>query len=151
MYTGRTTQPCCVCDDPDTAARVDIPPRSIMLMENAGSVAWRDIVGTVSVHFCGDDWKLIVELVTEMKMNPLGRCNVARASFNIREDFEALLADTKDEPDQTALESRLITEARETLDAYERDPMVETRDYVEAWITLDTLSELDIIDSSWRL
>jgi hypothetical protein len=29
MYTGRTEKPCCLCGDPETAHRIDIPPRTI--------------------------------------------------------------------------------------------------------------------------
>jgi hypothetical protein len=111
VYIGQTAQACCLCDDPDTTARIDIPLRSILLIKDSGSVAWRDIVGAVSVHFCAGDWKLVGELVTEINTNPIGQYNVARASFSIREYFEALLAETRDEPNQTVVESRLITYA----------------------------------------
>jgi hypothetical protein len=144
MYTGRTEQPCCLCDDPETKARLDLPPRAVLLMKNSGPIAWRDIVGEVSVYFCQSDWSLVSELVVEMDMNPLSRCNVARASFSIREDFEALLNEVRSEPDQTELESRMLTEARETLETYDEDPMVEERDLVEAKLILTSLAELGV-------
>jgi hypothetical protein len=140
MYTGKTEQPCCLCDDPDTAARIDVPPRAVPLMKHSGSVAWRDIVGEVSIHFCESDWDLVTDLVS-MGLNPLSRCNVARASFSIREDFEALLNATREAPDQRAQEAGFLDEARETLDDYGEDPMVEERDFVEAWVVVDALSE----------
>ncbi|PSQ50500.1 hypothetical protein BRD12_04610 [Halobacteriales archaeon SW_12_67_38] len=61
MYTGKTEQPCCLCGDPDTATRLDLPPRAVRSMKNAGSIAWRDIVGEVSIHFCESDWALVFE------------------------------------------------------------------------------------------
>ncbi|MUV58397.1 hypothetical protein [Halogeometricum sp. CBA1124] len=140
MYTGKTEQPCCLCDDPETVARVDVPPRAVPMMKHSGPIAWRDIVGEVSIHFCESDWELVRDLVVEMDMNPLSRCNVARASFSIREDFEAFTSRTREEPDQTELESRLRADARETMANYGDDPMVEERDYVEASIVLDALS-----------
>ncbi|ELZ26501.1 hypothetical protein C474_20174 [Halogeometricum pallidum JCM 14848] len=140
MYTGKTEQPCCLCDDRDTVARIDVPPRAVPLMKHSGSVAWRDIVGEVSIHFCESDWDLVTDLVA-MGLNPLSRCNVARASFSIREDFEALLNATRDAPDQRAQEAGFLDEARETLDDYGEDPMVEERDFVEAWVVVDSLSE----------
>ncbi|SFR47163.1 hypothetical protein SAMN04487947_1818 [Halogeometricum rufum] len=140
MYTGKTEQPCCLCDDPETVARVDVPPRAVPMMKHSGPIAWRDIVGEVSIHFCESDWELVRDLVVEMDMNPLSRCNVARASFSIREDFEAFTSRTREEPDQTELESRLRADARETVANYGDDPMVEERDYVEASIVLDALS-----------
>jgi hypothetical protein len=110
------------------------------MMKHSGPIAWRDIVGEVSIHFCESDWELVRDLVVEMDMNPLSRCNVARASFSIREDFEAFTSRTREEPDQTELESRLRADARETVANYGDDPMVEERDYVEASIVLDALS-----------
>ncbi|QIB74134.1 hypothetical protein GL213_09070 [Halogeometricum borinquense] len=142
MYTGKTEKPCCLCDSPETVARVDIPPRAVRLMKHSGPIAWRDIVGEVSIHFCESDWELVRDLVVEMDMNPLSRCNVARASFSLREDFEALLNQTRAAPDQTELESRLLADARETIANYGEDPMIAERDYVEASIVLDALAAL---------
>ncbi|SFR42247.1 hypothetical protein [Halogeometricum limi] len=147
MYTGKTEQPCCLCDDPETVARVDIPPRAVRLMKHSDPIAWRDIVGRASIHFCESDWELVCDLV-EMGMNPLSRCNVARASFSIREDFEAMLNQTRDEPDQTELESRLLADARETLSAYGDDPMVEQRDFVEARLVVDSLAEFGVTEEN---
>lgn len=148
MYTGQTEQPCCLCNHHETVSRLDLPPRAIKLMKNSGSIAWRDVVGTVSIHFCADDWNLIRDLITEMQLNPLGRCNVAQASFSIREDFEAVLSDTKPEPDQTAVEERLISTAQKTLAEIDSDPLIEERDHVEALLTLQTLMKLDVISST---
>ncbi|MFB6156689.1 MAG: hypothetical protein ABEJ34_02470 [Haloferacaceae archaeon] len=146
MYTGRTEQPCCLCGNPETATRIDVPPRAVSLMENAGSIAWRDIVGSVSIHFCADDWETVRDLVLEMGLNPLGRCNAARASFSIREDYEALLNATRDEPDQRGLEERMLDDAERTLDAYAEDPMVEDRDAVEARVIRMALADGDGTD-----
>ncbi|ADQ67391.1 hypothetical protein C499_08070 [Halogeometricum borinquense DSM 11551] len=142
MYTGKTEKPCCLCDSPETVARVDLPPRAVRLMKHSGPIAWRDIVGEVSIHFCESDWELVRDLVVEMDMNPLSRCNVARASFSLREDFEALLNQTRAAPDQTELESRLLADARETIANYGEDPMIAERDYVEASIVVDALAAL---------
>ncbi|MFC7137386.1 hypothetical protein [Halobaculum litoreum] len=146
MYTGRTEQPCCLCDSPDTVARIDIPPRAVQLMKHSDPIAWRDIVGEVSIHFCESDWETVADLVVNLGMNPLSRCNVARASFDLREDFEALLNDTRDEPDQTELEQRLLAAADETL-ANVDDPMTEERDVVEARVVVDSLEELDVVSA----
>ena len=145
MYTGKTEQPCCLCDDPDTAHRLDLPPRAVTLMANSDPIAWRDIVGEVSVHFCQDDWETVRDLVVEMGLLPLSRCNVARASFDIREDFEALLNEVRDEPDQTEVERRMLAAAAETVAARD-DPMTEERDLVEALIVRRSLTELGVAD-----
>jgi len=144
MYTGRTEQPCCLCGDRETVARLDLPPRAVRLMKHSDPIAWRDIVGEVSVHFCESDWDLVSELALDVGVLPLSRCNAARASFNIREDFEALLNETRSEPDQTALEERLLARADRILDDYDDDPMVERRDAVEAWIVRTALEELEV-------
>jgi hypothetical protein len=144
MYTGQTNQPCCLCGDVDTVARLDLPPRAVQLMANSDPIAWRDIVGEVSIHFCADDWDLVSGLAVDVGVLPLSRCNVARASFSIREDFEALLNATKGEPDQTELEGRLLDRADEAIDGYGDDPMVERRDLVEARVTRMALEELGV-------
>lgn len=141
MYTGRTEQPCCLCDDDDTVARLDLPPRAVTLMRNSGPIAWRDIVGEVSIHFCESDWDLVRELVLDMGMQPLSRCNVARASFSLREDFEALLNETRDEPDQTALERRVIDRSRAVVDAPDAEPQAA----VQARVVLRALDELGVV------
>ncbi|AKU07480.1 hypothetical protein [Haloferax gibbonsii] len=143
MYTGRTDQPCCLCDDPKTVARIAVPPRAVTLMENAAPIAWRDIVGDVTLQFCKSDWELVTELVLDLGMHPLSRCNVARADFSIREDFEALLNSTREEPDQTAQEDRMLAEARAVIDDAD-DPMVEARDLVEAHVVVRALAELGV-------
>ncbi|QIB78493.1 hypothetical protein G3A49_10230 [Haloferax volcanii] len=143
MYTGRTDQPCCLCDDPKTVARIAVPPRAVTLMENAAPIAWRDIVGDVTLQFCESDWELVTELVLDLGMHPLSRCNAARADFSIREDFEALLNSTRDEPDQTEQEDRLLAEARAVIDDAD-DPMVEERDLVEAHVVVRAMAELGV-------
>jgi hypothetical protein len=84
-------------------------------MKHAGAIAWQDIVGEVSIHFCADDWTLVRELVLEMGLNPLSRCNVARASFDLREDFEALLNATRERPDHAPIERRMAEESEAVL------------------------------------
>lgn len=145
MYTGRTQQPCCLCDDHDTSHRIAVPPRAIQLMENGDPIAWRDVVGTVTLEFCESDWAVVCDLVLETGMSPLSRCNVARADFDLREDFEALLNDTRGEPDQTELEERLLAEAAETVAAAD-DPMTEDRDLVEARVVQLSLQELGVAE-----
>ena len=140
MYTGRTEQPCCLCDDPDTVARLDLPPRAVTLMRNADPIAWRDIVGEVSIHFCESDWQLVRELVLDVGVLPLSRCNVAHASFSLREDFEALLNATRDEPDQTELETRVLDRSREVID----DPDAEPQAAVQARVVVRALDELGV-------
>ena len=143
MYTGKTEQPCCLCGDPDTTARLDLPPRAVQLMQNAEPIAWRDIVGEVSIHFCQSDWALVRDLVLNVGVSPLSRCNVAHASFDLREDFEALLNQTRDEPDQTELESRLLDRSDEIL--AREDDLVEERDVVEASVIRWALAEFDLL------
>jgi hypothetical protein len=144
MYTGRTEQPCCLCGDPDTAARVDLPPRAVQLMKHSGPIAWRDIEGEVSIHFCASDWELVEDLVVEKGLNPLGRCNVARASFVLREDFEALLNETREEPDQRPLEREMYEAAAGVIEEYDdADSLHSPRDLVEARLVRWSLAELD--------
>jgi hypothetical protein len=144
MYTGKTEQPCCLCGDPDTTARLDLPPRAVQLMQHGDPIAWRDIVGEVSIHFCQNDWDLVRDLVLNVGVSPLSRCNVAHASFDLREDFEALLNQTREEPDQTELESRLLDRSAEVLDA-DDDALVEERDVVEATVVRWALAEFDLL------
>jgi len=143
MYTGKTEMPCCLCGDADTVSRLDLPPRVVQLMKNADPIAWRDIVGEVSIHFCESDWELVCDLVLDAGMHPLNRCNVARASFDIREDFEALLNDVRDEPDQSPTERRMRAESERVITEYEHDEAIETRDLVEARVITWALSDLD--------
>lgn len=113
-------------------------------MANADPIAWRDIVGQVSIHFCESDWDTVRDLVLDTGMHPLSRCNVARASFDLREDFEALLNDTRAEPNQTELEADLVEQARSTLEKAD-DPLTDDRDLVEAGITLLALEEFGVV------
>jgi hypothetical protein len=143
MYTGRTEKPCCLCGRPETAHRIDIPPRAVQLLKHSEPIAWRDIEGEVSLHFCADDWNTVRDLVLETGMSPLSRCNAARASFVLREDFEALLNATREEPDQRPLETEMLDDARETLERFEAgDDLVEVRDVVEARIVSWALEDL---------
>ena len=146
MYTGKTEKACCLCGNPETKSRLDLPPRAVPLMKHAEAIAWRDIVGEVSIYFCADDWETIRELVLETGMSPLSRCNVARASFDLRSDFEALLNEVRDEPDHSELEAEMRAEAKRTLDDPE-DPYVDERDLVEArvvqWVFEDTQPTAD--------
>ncbi|AFK19189.1 hypothetical protein E6P09_10430 [Haloferax mediterranei ATCC 33500] len=143
MYTGRTDQPCCLCDDPKTVTRIAVPPRAVTLMQNAAPIAWRDIVGDVTLQFCESDWELVSALVLDLDTHPLSRCNVARADFSIREDFEALLNSTRDEPDQTEQEQQLLAEAHEVVGNAD-NPMVEQRDLVEAHVVIRAMAELGV-------
>ncbi len=111
-------------------------------MANSDPIAWRDIVGEVSLHFCASDWETVRELVLEVDVNPLPRCNVARASFDLREDFEALLNRNRPEPDQTELEQRFAAEARETLAAANQGKASDQA-RVEASVVLLALEDLD--------
>ena len=147
MYTGRTDTPCCLCGDPRTQSRIEIPPRAVTLMENSGPIAWQDIVGPVTIQFCADDWELVRDLALEMGHHPLSQCNVAYASFDLREDFEAMLSATKDAPDQMALEERLRDRSREVLGSAD-DPLTEPRALVEATVIDAALDELSVSSSA---
>ncbi len=144
MFTGRTDTPCCLCGQAKTSSRIEVPPRAVTLMKNSGPIAWQDIVSPVTLQFCADDWELVADLALDMGHHPLSRCNVAYASFDLREDFEALLNETK-EPNQTELETRLRERSREVLDSTD-DPMTETRDLVEATVIEVALDELDVAE-----
>jgi len=141
MYTGKTEKACCLCGNPDIRTRLDLPPRAVPLLKHAEAIAWRDIVGEVSIYFCESDWRTVRDLVLETGMSPLSRCTVARASFDLREDFEALLNDVRDEPDHTELEREMLADAEAALENRD-DPYVEERDLVEArviqWAFEDT-------------
>src|SRR6056297_3254593 len=130
MYTGKTEKACCLCGNPDTKTRLDLPPRAVPLLKHADPIAWQDIVGEVSLYFCDSDWETVRDLVLETGMSPLSRCNAARADFDLREDFEALLNDVRDEPDHSDLEARMQREAESVL-ADPQGPHVEDRDLVE--------------------
>jgi hypothetical protein len=152
MYTGQTEQPCCLCGNPDTATRIDIPPRVVQLLKNSGPIAWRDIEGEVSLHFCASDWETVSDLVLETGMSPLPRCNVARASFVLREDFEALLNDTREEPNQRPLEREMLADAAEVISEYDdTDALHSERDLVEARIVQWAMTELSEVDDESSL
>ena len=142
MYTGTTEEPCCLCGTEETATRIDLPPRAVQLMRHGDPIAWRDIESTVTVYFCADDWETVRDLVLETGMSPLSRCNVAHASFDLREDFEALLNDVREEPDQRPREREMLADARETIETYGEDDHVEERDVVEARIVTWALEDL---------
>ncbi len=73
-------------------------------------------------------------------MSPLPRCNVAYASFDLREDFEALLNATRDEPDQTETERRLLAKSDRAL----ADDDAEPRAVVEAKVVQWALEDLGV-------
>lgn len=145
MYAGLKNTPCCLCGRDDTHTRIELPPRALSLMENGDPIAWRDVVGTVTLRFCESDWDLVRDLVIEMDTHPLSRCNAAHVSLDLREDHEALFTATKAATDQTELESGLEREAEATLEAAEDgDTHTDDRDVVEALVVLRALSELDV-------
>lgn len=143
MYTGKTGRPCCLCGNPDTVSRLDLPPRAVQLFDNSGPIAWRDIVGEVSLYFCASDWETVVDLVLDAGMNPLSRCNAARADFDLRADFEALLNDVRDEPDQTPLEREMQAESDRVIAAYDEDDHLDVRDLVEARVITWAFEDLE--------
>ena len=146
MYTGKTEKPCCLCGNPDTESRLDLPPRAVQKLDNSGPIAWQDIVGEVSIYFCESDWETVVDLVLDTGMSPLSRCNAARADFDLREDFEALLNDVRDEPDQRPLEREMREESRRVIEEYEEDDHVDVRDLVEARVVTWALEDLGADD-----
>ncbi|WP_435159904.1 hypothetical protein [Halorubrum sp. SY-15] len=145
MYAGLKNTPCCLCGGSDTHTRIAVPPRALRLMANGDPIAWRDVVGTVTLRFCADDWSLVRDLALEMDTHPLSRCNAAHVSLDLREDHEALLSATKSATDQTDLEARLAAEAEATLAAVD-DDYTEPRDVVEAIVVLRALEELGVRD-----
>ncbi len=146
MYAGLTNTPCCLCGREETSTRIAVPPRALTLLRNGEPIAWRDVVGPVTIRFCADDWSVVRDLAIRMDTHPLSRCNAAYASFDLREDHEALLSATKEATDQTALEERLASRATATLDAVD-DPYTEERDVVEAIVVLRALEELGVWDA----
>lgn len=142
MYTGKTEQPCCLCGDPDTSARIDLPPRALQLCKHGDPIAWQDVVGDVSIYFCASDWELVADLVLHVGVNPLPRCNAARASFDLREDFEALLNDVREEPDQRPLEAEMRADAREAIDAHDSGEEVGEQRLVQSRIVRWALDDL---------
>ena len=142
MYTGKTEKPCCLCGSPDTVSRINIPPRAVQLLDKSGPIAWQDIVGEVSIYFCESDWETVTDLVLDAGMSPLSRCNAARADFDLREDFEALLNDVRDEPDQQPLEAEMREESERVMTEFESDDNIEIRDLVEARVVTWALDDL---------
>ncbi len=142
MYTGKTEKPCCLCDDREIETRIDLPPRAIQQLQYGDRIAWQDVVGIVSIYFCANDWETVSELVLELGLSPLPRCNVARASFDLREDFEALVNQRKDEQDHQALEERLWAESERVLDGETEYP-ADDRELVEAHVVRWVLDDLD--------
>jgi len=114
-------------------------------MRNGDPIAWRDIEGEVSVHFCANDWETVRGLVIDSGLSPLGRCNAARADFDLRADFETLLNDRRDRPDHDAVERRLLERAREA-----DDPTATDRERVQAWLVRSVLADdaRDGVDTS---
>jgi len=143
MYTGKTEKPCCLCRSPETTARLDLPPRALQLCKHSDPIAWQDIVGEVSLYFCEDDWDLVAELVLEVGVSPLSRCNAGRSSFDLREDFEALLNDVREEPDQRPLEAEMRDDAREAIAAYEEGENVGEQRLVQSRVVQWALDDLD--------
>jgi hypothetical protein len=142
MYSGKVEKPCCLCDDPEVDRWIDLPPRAIQALRYGDAIAWQDVVGDVSIHFCGACWPTVRDLVLETRMSPLPRCNVARASFDLREDFEAFTSRTREEPDQRPVEERFWRESRRTL-AGETEYQPSDRDLVQAQVVTWALDELD--------
>jgi hypothetical protein len=132
-----------MCGAEDTVARVDVPPRAVGLMENAGPIAVRDVVGAASVHFCASDWTFARDLVLNLDGTPLSRCNAAWASFDLADDYEALTNATKD-PDQPAVERRMREAAAEVL---ARREDAADRAVVEALVVRRALAELEAVEA----
>ncbi len=143
MYAGLKNTPCCLCGREETHSRIEVPPRALRLMRNGDPIAWRDVVGSVTLRFCESDWELVRDLAIEMDTHPLSRCNAAHVSLDLREDHEALFTAEKAATDQTKLETRLETRAETTLAATD-DPHTEERDVVEAIVVLRALEELGV-------
>lgn len=96
----------------------------------------------MSIHFCSSDWETVRGLVLETGMSPLPRCNVARASFDLRADFEAFTGRTREEPDQQPLEVRFWRESRRVL-AGDTEYPPSDRELVQARVVTWALHELD--------
>jgi hypothetical protein len=144
MYTGKRERPCCLCGNPDTAHRLDVPPRAVEAMKHSGRVAWRDILGDVSIYFCASDWETVCDLVLETGMNPISRCNAAWADFDLREDFEALTNDIRSRQDHGAREAEMLADARETIAAFEDGEDIEKQHLVEARVIQWTMADFGV-------
>ena len=143
MYTGKTEKPCCLCGNPETDARLDFPPRVLQQCKHSEPIAWQDIIGEVSMYFCESDWETVRDLVLDTGMSPLPRCNAARASFDLREDFEALLNDVRDEPDQRPLEAEMREDAAEAIEQAKNGENVGEQRLVQAYVVRWALDDLD--------
>jgi len=142
VYTGKRERPCCLCRDPETAHRLDLPPRAIQAMARSGRISWRDVLGDVSLYFCESDWETVRELVLDVGMNPIGRCNAACADFDLRSDFEALTNDVRARQDHATMEAEMLGRAEKTIAAHEAGEAVEERGLVEARILQWTLEDV---------
>jgi hypothetical protein len=141
MYTGTTEKPCCLCDQPETSHRLEVPPRAVTMMKHGDPIAWQDIVGPITIFFCAEDWETVRDLVLETRMSPLSRCNVARASFDLRADFEALVTTRKEVPDHEALEERMRADSDAVI-AGDREHPPSDRELVEAYVVRWALEDL---------
>lgn len=141
MYTGMTEKPCCLCDSPETESRLELPPRAVTLMKHGDPIAWQDIVGTVTIFFCSEGWQTVRDLVLDTRMSPLSRCNVARASFDLRADFEALVNQQKESTDHDALEQRLQERSESVIQGSGKHEPSD-RELVEAYVVRWALEDL---------
>ena len=148
MYTGKRERPCCLCQDPETSHRLDLPPRAIKAMARSGRISWRDVLGEVSIYFCESDWETVRDLVLETGMNPIGRCNAACADFDLREDFDALTNENTSRQDQQEKEREMLADARDRLSAYEAGEDVEEQSLVEARVVEWTMADLGVGDTA---
>ena len=142
MYTGKRERPCCLCRNPETVRRLDLPPRAIVAMKHGDPIAWRDVLGEVSIYFCESDWETVCDLVLETGMNPIGQCNAAFADFDLRSDFEALTNDIRDRQDHRAREREALAAASETVEAFENGEGPGEQALVEARVVQWTLADL---------
>ena len=148
MYTGKRERPCCLCQDPETSHRLDLPPRAIEAMARSGRISWRDVLGEVSIYFCDSDWETVRALVLETGMNPIGRCNAACADFDLRDDFDALTNANTARQDHQEKEGKMLADARERIAAYERGDDVEEQSLVEARVLEWTMLDLGAADTA---
>ena len=142
MYTGKRERPCCLCGDPDVSRRLDLPPRTLQAMQHAERIAWRDVLGEVSLYFCDSDWEQVRDLVLETGMNPISRCSAAHADFDLRDDFEALTNDNRDRQDHEQMDTEMLAAAEETIEAAENGNRPEERALVEARVVKWTLEDV---------
>jgi hypothetical protein len=148
MYTGKRERPCCLCQNPETSHRLDLPPRAIEAMARSGRISWRDVLGEVSIYFCESDWETVRSLVLETGMNPIGRCNAACADFDLREDFDALTNENTSRQDHQEKEAEMLADARERIASYESGDDVEEQSLVEARVLEWTMTDLGVADTA---